>query len=62
MGKTSWGVLGLLFACLVHGAPTLTVATDVWPPFRIVQPDGTSADWTWTSCSSCSAAAASASR
>jgi polar amino acid transport system substrate-binding protein len=35
MGKTSWGVLGLLFACLVHGAPTLTVATDVWPPFRI---------------------------
>jgi len=37
MGKTSWGVLGLLFACLVHGAPTLTVATDVWPPFRIVQ-------------------------
>ena len=34
MGKTSWGVLGLLFACLVHGAPTLTVATDVWPPFR----------------------------
>lgn len=40
MGKTSWGVLGLLFACLVHGAPTLTVATDVWPPFRIVQPDG----------------------
>lgn len=40
MGKTSWGVLGLLFACTVHGAPTLTVATDVWPPFRIVQPDG----------------------
>lgn len=40
MGKTSWGVLGLLFACLVHGAPTLTVATDVWPPFRIAQPDG----------------------
>ncbi|CAB5712660.1 substrate-binding periplasmic protein [Aeromonas dhakensis] len=40
MGKTSWGVLGLLFACQVHGAPTLTVATDVWPPFRIEMPDG----------------------
>ncbi|MGN5152291.1 substrate-binding periplasmic protein [Aeromonas enteropelogenes] len=40
MGKTSWGVLGLLFACLAQGAPTLTVATDLWPPFRILQPDG----------------------
>ena len=36
MGKTSWGVLGLLFACWVQGAPTLTVVTDVWPPFRML--------------------------
>lgn len=46
MGKTSWGVLGLLFACMApvamaaSGAPTLTVATDVWPPFRMLAQDG----------------------
>ena len=40
MGKASWGVLGLLFTCLVQGAPTLTVATDVWPPFRMLDQDG----------------------
>ncbi|MGY6039109.1 substrate-binding periplasmic protein [Aeromonas sp. AE23HZ002T15] len=46
MGKTSWGVLGLLFACMAplasmaNGAPTLTVATDVWPPFRMLAQDG----------------------
>ena len=39
MGKTSWGVLGLLFACWVQGAPTLTVVTDVWPPFRMLAQD-----------------------
>ena len=45
MGKTSWGVLGLLFACMApvtsmaNGAPTLTVATDVWPPFRMLAQD-----------------------
>lgn len=45
MGKTSWGVLGLLFACMTHvtsmaqGAPTLTVVTDVWPPFRMLAQD-----------------------
>ena len=36
MGKTSWGALCLLFACWAQGAPTLTVATDVWPPFRML--------------------------
>ncbi|MBP4043316.1 substrate-binding periplasmic protein [Aeromonas sp. SrichE-2G] len=42
MGKTSRGVLGLLFAswapvmALANGAPTLTVVTDVWPPFRMI--------------------------
>ena len=42
MGKTSWGVLCLLFACMTpvtamaNGAPTLTVVTDVWPPFRML--------------------------
>ncbi|MNZ77062.1 Cystine-binding periplasmic protein precursor [compost metagenome] len=40
MGKASWGVLGLLFSCLAQGAPTLTVATDVWPPFRMLGQDG----------------------
>lgn len=39
MGKASWGVLGLLFTCLAHGAPTLTVVTDVWPPFRMLAQD-----------------------
>lgn len=45
MGKTSWGVLGLLFACMApvtsvaKGAPTLTVVTDVWPPFRMLAQD-----------------------
>ncbi|WP_265448659.1 transporter substrate-binding domain-containing protein, partial [Aeromonas salmonicida] len=40
MGKRGWGVFGLLLACQAQGAPTLTVATDVWPPFRVLQPDG----------------------
>lgn len=45
MGKTSW-VLGLLFACMApvssmaKGGPTLRVATDVWPPFRMLAQDG----------------------
>jgi polar amino acid transport system substrate-binding protein len=39
MGKASWGALGLLFSCLAHGAPTLTVVTDVWPPFRMLAQD-----------------------
>lgn len=30
------GVPGLLLAALAHGAPTLTVATDAWPPFRLL--------------------------
>ena len=40
MGKLSWIALLLLFAMPVRATPTLTVATDLWPPFRILQPDG----------------------
>ena len=41
MGKLHRIVLLLLFAAgWVNAMPTLTVATDVWPPFRILQPDG----------------------
>ncbi|WP_033137991.1 substrate-binding periplasmic protein [Aeromonas finlandensis] len=40
MGKSSGIVLLLLFAMPVWATPTLTVATDLWPPFRILQPDG----------------------
>lgn len=51
MHKTSWGVLGLLFASWPAGAqdaqeargqdaPTLTVATEFWPPFRMAGEDG----------------------
>ncbi|BBR40254.1 ABC transporter substrate-binding protein [Aeromonas veronii] len=40
MGKLSWIALLLLFAMPVRATSTLTVATDLWPPFRILQPDG----------------------
>lgn len=51
MGKTSWSVLGLLFVGWMAGAqdaqetqgqgmPTLTVATEFWPPFRMADEDG----------------------
>lgn len=51
MGKTSWSVFGLLFASWMagaqdaqapqgEGAPTLTVATEFWPPFRMAGEDG----------------------
>ncbi|MBL0596767.1 transporter substrate-binding domain-containing protein [Aeromonas jandaei] len=41
MGKLYRIVLLLLFAAgWVNAMPTLTVATDAWPPFRILQPDG----------------------
>ncbi len=40
MGKLCGIVLLLLFAMPVRATPTLTVATDLWPPFRILQADG----------------------
>ncbi|MGL5524339.1 MAG: substrate-binding periplasmic protein [Aeromonas veronii] len=40
MHKTYWLVLILLQSWTVHAKAVLTVATDAWPPFRIVAPDG----------------------
>ncbi|MFG0833230.1 substrate-binding periplasmic protein [Aeromonas bivalvium] len=44
MFKWSWLSIVLLWSCLARGGEgqdiRLTVATDVWPPFRILQADG----------------------